>query len=116
MHKKKFHATDVFKHYEVADITIRLEVKFSSLEYFLNLFSVLEKQKDEIEHKFASYRTDVLNKDILISEHCDLAWILLTELININGTKYYKMLSSILCKSFFCCHIAMLHLSTYFLL
>nr|XP_042912499.1 zinc finger BED domain-containing protein 5-like [Parasteatoda tepidariorum] len=94
---KKFPlTTEVYKHCEVADITIRHEAKFASLDYFLSLFFVSEEKRSQIEQEFALYQMDKLNEEILSAERCDTAWTLISGLVDMNGARKYEALPSIM--------------------
>ena len=57
---KKFPLDEFLQHAEVVDISLRKQVSFSSVEYFVSRFPCMikESELDELEEEFAVYQCD----------------------------------------------------------
>lgn len=87
----------IFQHSEVVDPTLREEVSFSSVMYFIDYFrdSITIDDLDALEIEFTKYQIDPLSEDILIC-NADVAWAKIMKLKDANGSIKYKYLPKIM--------------------
>ena len=76
---------------EVADIKLRTSQKFSSVEYFMDKFSVLHisddnnNGKDQIEIQFSHYQIEKLSADIIEEDRIDKSWSMISQIKGLDG-------------------------------
>lgn len=96
---KKFPLTDEFlKHAEVVDISLRQNVSYTSVEYFVCRFPKLidESQLDRLEEEFAAYQFENFADDIVNCSRPDVCWWKISQLKNDSGQMKYGALSKIM--------------------
>lgn len=95
---RKFPLDDEFlQHAEVVDISLRMKVSYSSLEYFVRRFPSLvkESEHDKLEEEFAVYQYDTFPEYIVHGPKIDVNWGNIAELKNESGQMKYKTLSNV---------------------
>jgi len=93
---KKFpYGDELLVHAQVADVSRRLEMDFSSVSFFVERFPCITHvlgnvTVDELENEFLAYQVDALTKDILTADRADTAWHLISEMKDSVSTKVQK--------------------------
>ncbi|KAJ8877664.1 hypothetical protein PR048_022119 [Dryococelus australis] len=89
---------ELLKHAEAAEVNLRKETTFSSVEYLVSYFTevVNEREMDALELEFSKYHIEELNQEILSSPRMDVCWDKISKLVNVNGSVKYKVLPKIM--------------------
>lgn len=85
---------------QVADISKRQVLQFNQLRYFVDRFACLlpaECTKDQLEEEFLAYQITALPDAITTSERIDVAWHMISNIIDpLSGRKRFGNLSNVM--------------------
>jgi len=90
---------EMFKHCEVADVTLRTTAKFSSVLYFVNRRNLIDVKEDatevmdKLESQFLTYQAA---SDIPESDRTDIQWQLIGQVKDAKGQLKYDALARIM--------------------
>lgn len=96
---QKFPLEEEFlKHVEVCDVSCRKTASFSSVEYLVTRFSsqLLEEAQEKLEIEFAKYQADDFDINITNAARMDVAWHLISQLVDTDGVVKYSILPKIM--------------------
>jgi hypothetical protein len=102
---KKLPVNDpLLQHAEVADIKLRTSQKFSSVEYFIDKFSVLHtcisddnnNCRDQIEIQFSHYQIEKLSADIIEEDRIDKSWSMISQIKGFDGKPKFSELANLM--------------------
>jgi hypothetical protein len=102
---KKLPVNDpLLQHAEVADIKLRTNQKFSSVEYFMDKFSVLHtcisddnnNCRDQIEIQFSHYQIEKLSADIIEEDRIDKSWSMISQIKGFDGKPNFSELANLM--------------------
>ena len=103
---KKLPVNDPLLHHaEVADVKVRSNQKFCSVEYFIDKLSMAlvsdtasdkNSMKDQLEVQFAHYQIENLSPDITEAERIDITWNMIAKIKGTDGKPKYSELSKLM--------------------